>query len=120
VRPGSRSAWLLFAGTVLGQLVLLYWPRAVGTGGVPHLDKAAHVVSFALVMATGVRVGLAAWLLAASLAVHAVASEVVQHTVLPGRSGDPADVLADLAGVAGVLLALGAASWRHERRARQQ
>ena len=120
MRSGSRSAWLLFAVTVLGQLVLLYWPRAVGTGGVSHLDKVAHMVSFALVMATGVRAGLAVRLLAATLAVHAVVSELVQHTVLPGRSGDPKDVLADLAGVAGVLLALGAASWRHERRARQQ
>ena len=38
------------------------------------------------------------------LAAHAVVSELVQHWLLPHRSGDAADVLADLAGVAlGVL-----------------
>ncbi len=120
MRPGRRAAWLLFAVAVITNLVLLYWPRTVGTGGVPHLDKAAHAVSFALVMATGVRAGLGAALLAAVLAAHAVTSEVVQHTMLTGRSGEPADVLADLVGVAGVFLLLGAASWRHERSSRAE
>ena len=36
--------------------------------------------------------------LAAVLAAHAIASEVIQHALLPSRSGDPADVLADLGG----------------------
>jgi len=33
------------------------------------------------------------------LAVHAVVSELVQHYLLAGRSGDPSDSVADLAGV---------------------
>ena len=119
MRQPGRVAWLLFALAVIGNLVLLFWPRGVGTGGVSHLDKVAHAVSFGLVMATGVRAGLLARLLAGVLAAHAVTSEAIQHTLLTERSGDPADVLADLVGVAGVLLALGAASWRHERSGRR-
>ena len=53
VRPAGRAAWWLFAVAVVANLVLLYWPRAPGTGGIPHLDKAAHLVSFALVTWTG-------------------------------------------------------------------
>jgi hypothetical protein len=115
VRPAGRAAWWLFAVAVIANLLLLFWPRAPGTGGIPHLDKAVHLVSFAAVTWTGARAGLAVRALVAVLAVHATASELIQHTLLPDRSGDPADVLADLAGVAGVALALGAASWRHGR-----
>jgi VanZ family protein len=115
VRPAGRAAWWLFALAVIANLLLLYWPRAPGTAGIPHLDKAVHLVSFAFVTWTGARAGLAIRTLAAVLTVHAIASELVQHALLPGRSGDPADVLADLAGVAGVALSLGAASWRHGR-----
>lgn len=115
MRPEGRAAWLLFAVAVVANLVLLFWPRAPGTAGIPHLDKAVHLVSFAFVTWSGARAGLALRALVAVLAVHAVTSELIQHTLLPGRSGDPADVLADLAGVAGVALALGAASWRHGR-----
>ena len=118
MRHSRRGEWLLFAVAVAANLVLLFWPRAVGTGGVPHLDKAAHAVSFGLVMATGVRVGLATRPLAGLLTVHAISSEVIQHGLLEGRTGDPLDVLADLGGVAGVVLAAGAASWSRERRRR--
>jgi hypothetical protein len=115
VRPAGRAAWWLFAVAVLANLLLLYWPRAPATAGIPHLDKAVHVISFAFVTWTGARAGLAIRALVAVLTVHAITSELIQHALLPGRSGDPADVLADLAGVAGVALALGAASWRHGR-----
>ncbi len=115
MRPAGRAAWWLFAVAVITNLLLLYWPRAPGTGGIPHLDKAVHLASFAFVTWAGARAGLPIRALAAVLAVHAIASELIQHALLPGRSGDPADVLADLAGVAGVALALGAASWRHGR-----
>ena len=113
MRPAGRAAWWLFAVAVITNLLLLYWPRAPGTGGIPHLDKAVHLASFAFVTWTGARAGLPVRVVAAVLAVHAVVSELIQHAVLPARSGEPADVLADLAGVAGVALALGAASWRH-------
>ena len=110
-----RRWWSLFAVAVLANLALLFWPRAVDTGGVgiPHLDKMAHAASFALVTWTGLRAGIVVWALSVVLALHAGTSEVVQHRLLAERTGDPADVLADLTGVAVVVLALGAASWRH-------
>jgi hypothetical protein len=115
VTPAGRTAWQLFAVAVAVNLVLLFWPRALGNPGGLPFDKVVHLLSFAAVMWSGVRAGLAIRWLGAVLAVHAVTSELIQHALLPGRSGDPADVLADLTGVAGVVLALGAASWRDGR-----
>jgi hypothetical protein len=105
-----------FGCAVVANLVLLYAPRAVSPGGVPHLDKIAHLVAFAAVAWTGLRAGVPArWLLPA-LVLHAFVSEIVQEQLLGRRSGDPLDVLADLLGtLAGVLLAQ--ASWRYERQA---
>jgi hypothetical protein len=88
-----------FAVALAVQLVLLYWPRAVNpSGGLPW-DKLVHALVFGVVMWTGVRAGIPArpWL-AVSLA-HAVLSEVLQATLLPHRSGDPWDAVADAVGV---------------------
>jgi hypothetical protein len=115
VTPAGRAAWWLLAVAVAVNLVLLFWPRAPGTPSGFPLDKVVHLLSFAFVMWSGARAGLAIRWLVVVLAVHAVTSELIQHALLPGRSGDPADVLADLTGVAGVVLALGAASWRDGR-----
>ena len=116
--PHGRAARWLFAAAVGTNLVLLFWPRSPGNAGIPHLDKAVHLLSFAFVTWSGARVGLPIRWLVAALTVHAVTSELIQHALLPGRSGDSADVLADLAGVASVALPLGAASWRDGRVAR--
>jgi hypothetical protein len=105
----------LFAVAVAVNLVLLFWPRAPGNPGDFQLDKVVHLLSFAFVTWSGARAGLAIRWLVAGLTAHAVTSELIQHALLPGRSGDAADVLADLTGVAGVVLALGAASWRDGR-----
>jgi hypothetical protein len=92
------------------NLVILFWPSPAGPDGVPGLDKVVHVATFGALAFTGLRVGLAARWWLPLLAVHAVASEVIQGLLLSRRSGDPLDVLADLAGVlAGTLLAR--ASW---------
>ena len=102
-RPAATAA---FAVAVLVSLVVLFVPRAPGTGGVPHLDKVVHAAVFALLVATGAwRFGRVPVVLAAAVG-YAVLSEVVQHTALPQRSGDAADVVAD---VAGALLAAAAA-----------
>jgi hypothetical protein len=86
----------------------------VGTGGVPYLDKLVHVLVFAAVAWTGLRAGVPARWLLPLLVLHAVTSELVQARLLAQRSGDPADVVADLAGtLAGTLLAR--ASWPYER-----
>lgn len=87
----------------------LYWPRpATGPGAtLPYADKVAHVVLFGLVAYLAVRVGVPARWVIGVLIAEAVASEFIQHYLLPRRSGDPLDSLADVAGVAlGVWLAL--------------
>jgi hypothetical protein len=94
-----------FAVSVVVQLVVLYVPRAPSTGALP-VDKVVHATIFGLVLFTGARAGLRVWPLAGVLAVHAVASELIQHFVLANRSGDPRDVVADLTGVLIVILLL--------------
>jgi VanZ family protein len=114
----ARPRWLTTARTafvlaVVVNLLLLYWPRAVGEEGLPYLDKVAHVLTFASLAWTGLWAGIPLRWLVGVLALHAVVSEVVQARLLSGRSGDVADVAADLAGIlVGTLLAR--ASWRDD------
>ncbi|PWJ56271.1 hypothetical protein SAMN06264364_101247 [Quadrisphaera granulorum] len=101
---------LAFAAAVLVQLVVLYAPRAPATDGIPLVggvvDKAVHAAVFAAVAWTGRRAGLPALPLALVLLAHAVVSELLQHWVLPHRSGDPWDAVADATGVlVGLLIA---------------
>lgn len=91
----------LLALALLAHLAVLYAPRVPGGGpvGLPGADKVAHVAVFALVVAAALWAGLPArWVLPLALA-HAVVSELVQHTLLPGRSGDVWDSVADVVGV---------------------
>ncbi len=90
----------LLVAVVAVQLVVLYAPRAPSTGGVPGLDKLVHVLLFALVTAVGLRAPVPRWLVLVLTVVHAPVSELVQARLLPGRSGDPLDLLADLTGCA--------------------
>jgi uncharacterized membrane protein AbrB (regulator of aidB expression) len=112
VTARAQLARVAFGVALLVHVVVLYAPEATGPGSlpIPHLDKIAHVAVFAAVAWTGRWVGLPAGPLLGALAAHAVGSEVLQHLALPRRSGDPADVVADLAGVA-----LGAALPRPRR-----
>ncbi|QBF47860.1 VanZ family protein [Janibacter limosus] len=95
---------------VVVQLVVLYAPEVPGPPSpIPHSDKVVHAFVFALpVLVAGL--GRRVWwpVVALLVAVHAPVSEVIQHVVLPRRSGDPWDVVADLVGVGlssiGVLL----------------
>jgi len=101
--PSHRSSrWLVLAATVTVNLALLYWPRAPGPdalGGVPDLDKLVHLATFASVAWAGLRAGLRPRWWLPLLAGHAVLSEVVQNALLPHRSGDPFDAVADILGV---------------------
>jgi hypothetical protein len=99
---GWRAA---FAATVVAHLVVLYWPRTPSTGGLP-IDKVVHATIFGAVLWAGARAGVPVRPLVAVLAAHAVISELAQHFLLAGRSGDPLDSLADLAGVLIVTLLL--------------
>ena len=103
----DSTGWALAVAVVV-QLVVLYLPgEQVPEAGfaVPGLDKAIHVAVFALPAFLAVGRGRSAWW-ALPFAVHAPVSELVQHAWVPLRTGDPVDVVADLAGVVlGVLAA---------------
>ncbi|TRW43417.1 VanZ family protein [Georgenia yuyongxinii] len=112
-RGRARTAALLVALAV--QALVLYLPvvpDAPGTS-VPGADKITHAAVFALVTVAGLVAGLPPAIVVGFGVVHAAASELVQHSVLPGRSGDVLDVVADLAGVA---LGVVVARWLARRR----
>jgi hypothetical protein len=103
-----RRAWAVALGVALVvQLLVLYLPRVPDVGGgAPGLDKVVHAAAFAAVTLTGVRAGISAWVLAAYGLAHAGVSEALQHVLLADRTGDGADVVADVAGVVvGLVLA---------------
>ena len=124
--PAARRGvdWRLVAAAAALAVVLqlggLYAPRP--PGGIerfPGADKVLHAVGFALPVVLvcwadtlrrravdrGPRARVLVIVVWVS-AVHAVASELVQHTAYAGRTGDPLDVLADWSGIAvGGLLA---------------
>lgn len=117
--PAARLRWwLLLAALLAVHLVVLYAPRAGGPGQFPGIDKVVHAATFGSVAWAGLRAGIPARWWVPLVSAHAVVSELVQYSLLPHRSGDPLDVLADLVGVAlGVLTATGLrrASWRGDR-----
>jgi VanZ family protein len=104
----------LAALAVAVQLYGLYRPSGPPTPPwFPYADKLEHAVGFALPVALvllawglrdrsrGGRPGRRGWVLVLAVAVaHAVVSEIVQATFYTYRSGDPLDVLADVAGTA--------------------
>lgn len=70
-------------------------------GALPLADKLGHVLIFAAPAALAVLLGgRAGRIVLAALVLHAPLSELLQHALLGGRSGDLVDVLADLFGVA--------------------
>ena len=114
-----RAAQASFALALALHLYVLYLyvPGSPDPVSSPHADKLVHAVVFALPAAVGVLAGLRPWVVGVALAVHAPLSELVQHRWVPGRSGEPWDVAADLVGVAlGLVLgSLMVARWRSGR-----
>ena len=106
-RAGRPALLAALAASVLVQLVVLYVPTAPSVPAFPNVDKVVHVSVFLVPVLVALLAGLRPTVVVPLFAAHAVLSEVVQHTVLPGRSGDPLDVVADLLGVA-----LGVLAWR--------
>lgn len=98
---------MLFSVLVVVHLAALYWPRVEVQGPVDWADKVAHVLLFAAPTLAGLLAGMRPAYVVGVLAVHAPVSELVQDHLLPNRSGDLGDSLADLAGVVlGVALAV--------------
>ncbi|MGL5865816.1 MAG: VanZ family protein [Dermatophilaceae bacterium] len=120
MRPRSaslarRRLWL--AAAVLVQVLVLYLPRGVAPpSSLPGADKVVHVVVFLLPVLLALLAGFAVRAVVAAFAAHGVLSEVVQATVLPARSGDVWDVVADLLGVLCGWLVWTAVSRRDSRR----
>lgn len=102
VRPGVL---VLLALSVAVQLVVLYAPEGAGPGLFPQADKVVHLLVFLVPAALAVVAGFRRRVVVAVFAAQAVLSEVVQAVLLPHRSGDVLDAVADLTGVAlGVLV----------------
>ena len=89
----------LAAAAVAVHLAALYWPRVDVQGPVTWTDKAVHVLLFLVPTVVGLLAGLRPAYVVGALALHAPVSEVVQHVLLPGRSGDVWDAVADVSGV---------------------
>ena len=93
---------------LLAALAWQFWALylAVGTGPPPfaHADKVVHVILFAVPVLIAPLAGVSWRVAAAVMAAHAPISELIQHLWLPGRTGDPWDVVADLVGVTGAAL----------------
>jgi VanZ family protein len=88
------------------QLFVLYAPAGPGGDPPAYADKVVHLAVFAAVAWTGRRAGIRSRPLLVALVAHAVVSELLQLTLLPGRSGDLLDVVADIVGaVVGLVVA---------------
>ncbi|MDR5699386.1 VanZ family protein [Agromyces aerolatus] len=111
------ALWVAFGFAIVVQLVVLYVPSAPSGPGIPGFDKLVHAGIFLVPAVLGVLAGARVVWLAAVLAVHAFASEALQHLLLPERAGDVWDVVADLAGLAlGLAIGLGAQHLARGRR----
>lgn len=95
----DRRTHALAALAVAAHLTVLYWPVVTVVGPVTWTDKVVHVAVFAIpTYAVGRAIGSVAGVALVFLA-HAPVSELVQHYVLPGRSGDVGDAVVDVLGV---------------------
>jgi VanZ family protein len=101
MRPARRPVVVvLLVLAVVGQLVVLYSPDGGGPPVFPQGDKVIHLLVFLVPVALAVLAGFRRRVVGVVFAAQAVLSEVVQAVLLPHRSGDPLDALADLTGVA--------------------
>jgi VanZ family protein len=108
----SRGA---FAVAVLVSMAVLFAPAGEVPSAPPGVDKLVHVLVFLALASTGRWAGVRAAVLAVLLVAYAAVSELVQVFSPLGRSGTPADWLADLLGVA-----LGLAAWLTGERLRER
>lgn len=84
---------------VVVQLCVLYWPVVTIEGPVSWTDKVVHLLVFAVPTYAVARAFGSVRTVVIAFALHAPVSELVQHFLLPGRSGDVWDAVVDLVGV---------------------
>lgn len=116
-RSGRVRAWLSVALLIAVVLHLygLYRPGEPGASDwFPQSDKVLHFLGFGVPATLAVLVFRHWWPIVV-FAGHAVVSEIAQASWLPGRDGDPVDVLADLTGLLPAV-----AAWWWLRRGRSQ
>lgn len=90
--------WTALVVALIAQCVGLYSDGAPGPPPtIPHLDKLAHLLSFAIptALATWLRARWLVW----AFAGHAVVSEFLQSWLTSARIFDPWDMVANLTGV---------------------
>ena len=100
------QCWILYTpdvGDGPGFLAPLWdvtrpWPGPTAPDEV-GFDRLVHFSSFGLVTAVGLWAGLPGWVAVGLPLVHAPLSELIQWAWFPGRSGDPRDAAADVAGI---------------------
>jgi VanZ family protein len=99
-RRVRRGAVAFAVVAVVAQLLALYWPAVTIEGPVSWTDKVVHLLVFAVpTYAVGRALG-SVRVAVLIFAIHAPVSELVQHVLLPGRTGDVWDAVLDLVGVA--------------------
>lgn len=92
---------------VVLQCAALYLPgRPDSPGVIPHLDKAVHVVLFAVPVFLWLRLGVRRRVVVPAALAQVMISEIVQARLIPYRTGDLGDAMADALGIGiGVWLA---------------
>ena len=98
--PTSGRVVGLAVAAVVTQLLVLYWPVVTVEGPVSWTDKVVHLFVFAVPTYAVGRALRSVRTAVVVFAIHAPVSELVQHFLLPGRSGDVWDAVLDLVGVA--------------------
>jgi hypothetical protein len=117
-RAARAARWAAFLLAFAVNVAVLLAPDPdVPTPSTPGFDKVVHAGVFAALTWTGLRLGWPArWYVPAVLA-WAVVSEVLQAVLLPRRTGDPRDAVADAVGVLAATALHAAAVRRRRRRA---
>lgn len=100
--PGlSPKIWwrLTFAIAVAVQAIAVYAPSGPSGPDINGFDKLVHLSIFFVPSLAALMMGIRARWALGILALHAPVSELIQHFLLPQRSGDVFDAVADLSGV---------------------
>ena len=92
--------WRLALGIAVAvQLIAVYAPSGPSGPNINGFDKVVHLSIFFVPSLAALMVGIRARWALGILALHAPVSELIQHFLLPQRSGDVFDAVADLSGV---------------------